>query len=151
MDASGPTPRDAGLSLIEVMVVVAIVSILSAGSLFLLTRPGLSPPDWQRLTQAYQSQRVAAVTGAKPMALEITQAHWIPQIWDGRDADAPWTNLDEPRPWAVPPSGANSLPVRVVFLPTGRASGLELRLPRADGTTALCRADQWEALSCAAR
>lgn len=148
MDAPGPTPRDAGLSLIEVMVVVAIVSILSAGSLFLLARPGASVPDWKRLERAYQNQRVAAITGAKPMALSLTAAHWTPQIWQGADADTPWSNLAEPRPWSVPPAAPDTLPQRVIFLPTGRASGLELRLPRADGTAILCRANGWEALSC---
>lgn len=145
----GPAGRpDAGLSLIEVMVVIAIVSILSAGSLFLLARPTSTASDWQALRRAYEAQRLAAVTSGTPMALQLSAGGMTRAIWQGAAAKENWLALSEPRAWARVPQALETQGLQVVFLPSGRASGLTLRFQGSDGSLTTCKAAQWEALSC---
>ena len=135
--------------MLEVSVVIAIISILSVGSLFVLIRPGDTAADWTRLSEAYNRQRLIAVTTRTPMALELTKEAWTTEIWDGGGPDGAWQTSDAPRNWDSDVTSPNApLPLRVVFLPSGRASGLNLLFTRPDGTVITCAASGWGELLC---
>jgi len=130
-------------------VVIAIVSILSAGSLFLLTPAETRNADWRHLGEAYERQRLSAVSARTPMAIELTPETWVAQIWDRREPAPHWRALGDPHEWSGVIESPDAFPQRIVFLPTGRASGLDLRFTKADGTLVTCSASQWDDFVCA--
>lgn len=137
---------DAGLSLIEVIVVIAIVSILSLGSLFLMRPSGQQDADWRRLSATYDRLRHEAITTQMPLALELSKEGWRSAQWNaGKSA---WESAEEPSAWQANLAQPAVLPLRVVFLPSGLASGLTLRFDLSNGGSVSCAASQISALSC---
>ena len=139
-----------GFSLVEMLVVVAILSVLAVGATLPLSRsgPGVAG-DAAALTQAAGQLRVLAMVSDRPRALSLQESGWQAE----RRADGAWSPEGPPGPFARArarlPADAEA---RVVFLPDGRASGpaFVLEGPAGDGASADCAVVDWR-LTCRTR
>jgi prepilin-type N-terminal cleavage/methylation domain-containing protein len=148
MTATRP-PAPAGFSLIEMMVVVAVVSVLAVSAGLALSTPRGSPAAEARaLERAAAEAAVRAVLADTPSALRLSPDGWVAET-------AP-----TPGAWSEVPGSRHSLaagrialpdpaaPTRLVALPDGRLS--ELRVTIVSGDAAEVCAVAGGRLSCSA-
>lgn len=152
MDA-GITPRDHGFTLIELMIVVAVLSLLTLTVTLGVNRPRTAQADdWTAFRDLHDRMREQAVTGDAVLGLSLSP--------DGfarlhRDA-AGWVEDTPPSAWRGAVDIRRPVDPRpvVVFLPNGRSTPVRLAFAAAgplDGSGMVCESNGWEPLECAAR
>jgi prepilin-type N-terminal cleavage/methylation domain-containing protein len=148
--AIAPRPATAGFSLIELLIAVAVLSVLAVGASlggFAATRS--APSDGDTLIAATAEARRQALLQRSPQALilaadSLTAASASDDGWQPGPEIARWRQ--HPEPVASGPA----LPVTLVFLPDGRATPFAVTF--VDGyQRILCQGDGWEAPGCAPR
>lgn len=88
---------DAGLSLIELMIVVAILSVLSVAAGFAVGRPGTREQDDARaFLAAYETQRLQAILARQPRVIAVTDRGWTPLAPDAA-AEGGWRAAGDER------------------------------------------------------
>ena len=143
------SPRTAGFTLVEMVAVVAILSLLSVGSVLALRDTGASDVDPRTLTRALEEARREAVLSRRPMALLLSADGVQPQRYVGGDQEA-WEDVTGRFTWHIPPAfetAAQSL--RIVILPSGQTSPVRLRWSGlGQGRSRVCTIPAWESMTC---
>ena len=140
-------PADAGFTLIEVAVVIAMLSVLSVGSMLALRDTGETQwVDSARLLETHASMRRTAVLTGRPISLLVTAKGQQQQTWQPHlDPTQPWAESGVFIPFEAPVAFDPPAPQhRIVFLPTGQITPVRIRI---SGTT--CHTGLWEPLTCA--
>ncbi|TCK99862.1 type II secretion system protein H [Shimia isoporae] len=147
-------PADAGVSLIELLVVVAVLSVLAVGiSLPLRNDGNNAPSDAARFQSLFENSRTLAIHKQQLRGLRIeprgvalmarTQGGWeqSSQIirWRGRVA---FQNLG--------PIGAGQSfdSPEVTFLPNGQTTAFQIRFFSSESGSASCESDGWAEVTC---
>ena len=144
---------EAGFSLLELMAVVAILSVLTVGAMLALGRPAPGPGrDAATLETLFREMRQIAVQGQRPVGLDLTQQGW-------RRADpvpGGWTRAGREVAWAGPvgivalppaPRPGSAEPPTVIFLRDGRVTPVTLQLGPS-GTGVACATDGFAPFRC---
>lgn len=156
MDAelSETLPRpDAGFTLIEVLIAVAVLAVLATGASLAATRgPSVAVSDAAAFAEVFDMQRRLAVQGKARRGLVLEgQGYRHAQYRDGQ-----WQVSERRLPWrgrAVPNiSNRASLPGAqlVVFLPNGRTSAGEVVFSAGGAEPMRCTFDGWTGATCGA-
>lgn len=151
----------AGFSLVEVMIVVAVLSVLSVAAGLSVGRSGPAHEgDADAFAAAYEAGRLAAILARHPRALALTDTGWTPLEPDP-EAQGGWRTAGPERALAGAwRDGATGAPLRsavaaaetqadLVFLPDGQTTPVDLRFIARAGERR-CIADGWGALACRA-
>lgn len=136
MDAElSPRAKDAGLTLIELLVAIAVLAALAVGAGLLLPRAGES--DAARFARSVETARQTAILTGTPRALRITPTRVTPLTWAGTgwQTDGPALTLGTPAALAGDPL--------LILLPDGRSTSVSLQLGRIR-----CTSDGWTRLTC---
>jgi len=155
----GPTvapAQDAGFTLVELLVVVAILSVLTVAATLSVATPAGGPSrDAARLQARYAALQDAAILSGRPQGLRLgpdglASAHLLsdgtgwdlgrPLRWDGA------ASLTLDKGGATGGSGSPN----ILFLPSGQTTGFAVRFTRRNDVT-LCRTDGWSGLACDTR
>jgi prepilin-type N-terminal cleavage/methylation domain-containing protein len=136
---------ESGFSLVEMLVVVAIVSVLSVGASLPLSRvDGSATQDGAALVAEVARLRRLAALSDRPHALVVSQSGWTEQR---RSADG-WSGIGEPGMFRTVRAAVDpDVPARLILLPDGRMTPADIRLSA--GKTVLgCRTDGAAPLTC---
>ncbi|PWJ15792.1 GspH/FimT family protein [Jannaschia seohaensis] len=141
----GVTGREAGFSLIELVVVVAVLSVVAVGAGLAVGRGSDgATADAQRFARLVEVARASAVIGRQPEGLfvtatELRRAAWVDGAWQPSERGLRWRDdvllrLETPRPGPAVP--------HLVFLPDGSGTAFEIAFaPQPTGRRARCRGD----------
>lgn len=156
--------RDHGFSLLEMVVVVAVIATLSVGA-SLSIRPRGGTADVPRLVSAYDALRDTAVLGQMPRGLRLVPGGWqvlVPVEGEQEGAEEGWQPSGKPvkfrsevrfegvgGPILPAPEGRAPRP-DIVFLPDGKVTPFEAVFVT-DATITACRAQGLAGLECAVR
>lgn len=156
--ASHPTGSDliedrtSGFTLIELMVVVAVLSVLAVGAGLVASRGGKSAAttDLQRFERHIQIARARAMQGRQVQGLFVTARGFQPTVetndgWDKKQIETRWRG-DVVLQLATPRRGPNS--PHILLLPDGRVSPFSLSFAPKDGRRIVCRSDGNTRMSC---
>lgn len=139
-------PSTAGFSLVELVVVVAILSVLAVGASLVAVSRDREPADIHILTQSFERVRSAAVQSRQTQGLRLT-----PQgiaVFDRRDGD--WVARGTERRWRGRVQVSTDLPRQgrdgpnVVLLANGTVSGFAVNFAQG----ARCVLDRARGLTC---
>jgi type II secretion system protein H len=148
MDARVTSARDAGFTLIELMIVVTILSLLTLTVSLGANRPRTTQSqDWARLQAVHGVLREQAVLSQQVLGLALTPQGYQRLRRTGGD----WVAQGDTVAWrdqvAVQVPFDPGTPVS--FLPSGQSTPLRARF-EAGGAVRFCESDGWNAMSCGA-
>ena len=150
MRARHPT---AGFSLIELVVVVAVMSVLAVGASLMASRGDHSPgrSDLQRFQQQFETAHARAIQGRQQLGFEVTvqgfrlkhhsETGWHPSAQLNRWRSRVVLQSQTPRQSAQSP--------HIVLLPNGQTSAFTLSFSASgDAPRLICTSDGYSELSC---
>ncbi len=140
------TAPDDGFSLIELVVVIAVMAVLSVGAVLATgARPG--PGDAQRFQLAFEQARDLAVLSGRTRGLAVTPAGLQRALPD----QGGWQTVGQVQRWRSRPTltvpdrlDTRSRAPQLIFLPDGRSSAFALVFRGG----ARCESDGWTGLIC---
>lgn len=132
-----PARSDAGLTLIEMLAVVAVLATVAVGAVLM---PGLrgGETDMARFAAAFAQTRSLAIAGRETRAVIVSPAG----LALARRGSQGWTE-DSPRPWRAPEKLGPRATIRL--LPDGRSDSFQLQF-----SEGRCESDGITGLQCAA-
>ena len=152
MGARAPARTPRGVTLIELLVAVAVLSVLAVGASLVVGRaiPGAGD-DAARLAALWQQERARAILARQWRGLRLTPGGMTPVV----RTETGWQDAGTPRPWnrrpairtdAPDPALDGAAPDRpgVVFRPDGQGSTLSISWPGG----AVCEAARTGELQC---
>lgn len=153
MDA-GVTARDAGFSLLELMVSVAVLAVLAVG-VGLASGSAVSPAarDAERFRRAHDQNWALAILGREQRGLSVSPKA-LALTRRGEDG---WDTGSRLYDWRGPAqfSAAGPLPdlgtPDIVFQPDGSSTAFALVFSSRRGAAWRCASDGWSKLTCAAQ
>ena len=138
----------AGFTLIELMVVVAILALLTTTLTLSVSRPrGADMADAKRFEAVYSQLRDEAVMSGQILGLQVDadgfqRLRWQAGAWQEVGAAADWrgaVQVIEPLDRRAP----------LQFAPSGQVSPVRMRFDAGEQSRT-CRGDAWAGLSCSA-
>lgn len=150
--ADAARPQEAGFTLIELMVVVAIVATLALGVALSAGRVGQGGEgDLARFRSGFALNRALAIEGREMRGLNLGPKGMQVMVWRLAAEGGGWQPLGAPLPWrgrvafAARRPGGGDAP-DLVFLPNGRSTGFSIRFDGDD--SGRCESDGWAGLTC---
>lgn len=138
--------RDAGVSLIELLVVVAVLSVLAVGvSMTALRNPDQAEQDQALFQRLYDQTRALAIEGRQSRGLRVTSrgisvATQTPDGWQ-IGSEQRW---QEAVSLVVRDQTLGAGAPQLVVFKNGQSSAFEVQF----GTRGRCRSDGWTGLIC---
>ena len=139
--------RDSGFTLVELLLVVAAMSVLAIGGTLAVGRFGASStPDAQQLAKLDAELATRARVARQPQGLEVTPTGYRrlerrADGWQPRGADGRWSGRAD---WDADDARGRRI---LVFLPDGRATPYAVAF-RAAAAGWRCVRDAWTAPRC---
>lgn len=143
---------DGGFSLLELVVVTAMMSILAVGATLSvgMSRREAVATDQRHFRDTFETARALAIRERGKRGLRVTPQGMTvtrhgPDGWTTRETERPWSG----RISLYSRSGGPAGPIpEIVLLPNGRSTAFEITFT-ADGEVAqVCRTDGWSRLLC---
>lgn len=151
--ARGAAPEhSAGFTLIELVIVVAVLSVLAVGAGLVASRSGRAAEqsDLQRFRQQFETVRARAIQGRQALGIKITAkgfrgAHQAEQGWVMSQQENRWRGRavlqsDGPRQDTDAPD--------IILLSNGRSSAFTLSFFTSGARRARCVSDGFSGLTC---
>lgn len=145
-----PASSDAGVTLIELLIVVAVLSVLVVG-IGLSTGRGAVPvqSDQARFQDRFETARSLAVHGGLPRGFDIEpqglrQMRYGPDGWRSSPSLTRWRGRVTYR---VQAGIAGTATPAIVFLPNGQTTAFSISFVD-DGRITRCTSDGWTGLQC---
>ncbi|OWU81685.1 hypothetical protein ATO6_23680 [Oceanicola sp. 22II-s10i] len=151
-ETAPPSAGEAGFSLIELVVVTAVISVLAVGAGLSVARRDASAvaADLARFETAFADARDLAIREHGRRGLRITPQGLTPARF-GSDG---WSGAAREQRWngrvaivahgPLPPPGAPE----VVVLSNGRATAFQITFSASGEPARTCRSDGWTGLTC---
>jgi len=140
--------RNAGFTLIELMIVVTVLSVLTLSVGLGVTRPrSPNAQDWARFQAAHAQLRDQAILSGEVLGLALDGGGFQRLAW----RDGGWVQAGQALRWRdavqviAPQDGRGP----VLVTPGGRGTALRLRFERGARVT-ICVTDGWGPVSCEA-
>ncbi|KMW59443.1 General secretion pathway protein H [Candidatus Rhodobacter oscarellae] len=136
---------DAGFTLVELMVVVAMLALLSVSAVLSLSRPSAEARDWARFQALHDRLRAEATLSRQRIGLAVSATGVQRLSWDND-----WQTASEPQPWhgAVTLQTPPAAEATIVFTPSGQTTPIRLQFKTPNGATQ-CATEGWGPLTCA--
>ncbi|WP_204115944.1 prepilin-type N-terminal cleavage/methylation domain-containing protein [Shimia biformata] len=144
---------EAGFTLIEALIVTAVLSVLAVGLVLGLGRHGPGSSDQARFARAFGTAQALAVQGRETRGIFVTDRGMGQAVLTAEG----WLELGRGTRWrgrvslsAVRSPGLSDAP-EVILLPTGEASVFSVSFADAGGTAGAdgrCESDGWSGLTC---
>lgn len=145
-------PQDTGTTLVELLVVVAILAVLGVGvSLMAVRAPQAAPQqDQTRFRTTFTRLQDLSVQGQAVHGLQVSASGWQAMR---RDGDG-WQPLGQPQRWqgrallsggtrAYAPGGP-----QIVLLPSGQSTPFDIRFAAGADRARACRGTGWDGVTC---
>lgn len=156
------TSADPGFSLLEMVVVVAVIAILSITATFAATTRRAEDGDRARFAAAYDRLRDAAILGRSPQALVLVPEGWQILLPERAESGGTvWQLSGKPQKFnaearfegeggAIVPHDLSRAPAPdLIFLPDGQVTPFEVAFI-GNGTVTRCRSAGFAGLVCEA-
>jgi prepilin-type N-terminal cleavage/methylation domain-containing protein len=154
------TSADPGFTLLETVVVVAVIAILSITATFAATTRRAGEGDRARFAATYDRLRDAAILGRSPQALAIVPEGWQILLPERAESGATvWARSGNPQKFiaearfegesgAIVPHDLSLAPEPdLIFLPDGQVTPFEVAFI-GNGTLTRCRSTGFAGLVC---
>tara|TARA_R110002049_G_scaffold44333_3_gene129869 strand:- start:116265 stop:116753 length:489 start_codon:yes stop_codon:yes gene_type:complete len=143
---------DDGVTLVELLVVVAVLAVLAVGTSVLALRSGTdrAETDLALFRSSYDTARTLAIEGRSPQGLNVA-AQGLARLRHGADG---WHAPDSLRRWQGRVTLAMSGPPPpfdapdIILLATGQTSAFSIVFDPGNAAPRRCQSDGWTGLTC---